>query len=218
MNIKDLSAEQKAELKAQLEQEEKEAKEQTKQEKEAYKGLQNEFVEGFFPKLMDIVQKLSDSKAELFANASPIFDLKKQVFGISGDEFAKQQSHSISNHDFSKTIILGHNTVDGWDMEVATAGIARVNDWLAKQASEQNQVLVGIIRDLLKPNKEGLLKAPRVLELHNQAEKFGDKELIEAVGMIKEAYRPKKTTTFIKAKTKDENGKDIWLNLSMSQA
>jgi len=106
--------------------------------------------------------------------------------------------------------------VDGWDTDLANAGISGVNDWLAKRITEESKPFIDIIRDLLKPNKDGLLKAPRVLELHNQAEKIGDRELIEKVSMIKEAYRPAKTTTFVKAKFKDADGNNKWLSLSMS--
>lgn len=218
MNLNDLTPEQKKALKEQFEAEEKAARDNVKREKETYKQLQNDFVDMFFPKLADTAGQLTLLKTELFENAKAILDMKCAAYGISAEQFGKQQSHTISNGDFSRSIILGRNVVDGWDTEVANAGVGKVNDWLSKQATSSNATLIGMIRDLLKPNKDGLLKAPRVLELMNQAEKIGDSELIEAVSLLREAYRPKSTTTYVKAKMKDEDGGDVWLNLSMSQA
>ncbi len=218
MNLTDLTPEQRRALKEQLKAEEKAEKEKLKGDKEAYKALQNEFVAQFFPKLVKIAEDLTLSKAELFETARTILDFKRNVYGLSEEQLAQQQSHTISSSDFSKSIILGHNVVDGWDAEVANAGVSRVTEWLGKQTNDANRMLVGMIRDLLKPNKDGLLKAPRVLELMNQAEKIGDQELIDAVNLIREAYRPVKTTTYVKAKFKDEDGRDMFLNLSMSQA
>jgi hypothetical protein len=218
MELKDLTPEQKAALKEQLAAEERTEKERIKKEKDTYKTLQHEFVEQFFPKLAEIAGSLTLAKAELFDEVKTILDIKKQLYNITDEAFAQQQSHSISNANYTKTIILGHNVIDGWDSDLASAGIAKVNDWLTKKMKVENQELINIIRDLLKPNKDGLLKANRVMELHTQAEKIGDAELIEAVGIIKEAYRPAKTTTYVKAKMRDDDGRDVWLNLSMSQA
>jgi hypothetical protein len=218
MDIRNLTPEEKAALKAQLAAEEKAEKAKAQQDKETYKQLQHEFVTMAFPKLEKLSTDLTEAKDALFDGAKAILDLKKQVFGISDDAWAKQQSHSISNSDFTKTIVLGHNIVDGWDEDVAGAGIARVNDWLAKQASPENEKLVSMIVDLLKPNKDGILKASRVLDLSNQANNIGDQELIDAVAMIGKAYRPKKTSTYVIAKYKGANGEEIKVNLSMSQA
>lgn len=218
MNLNDLTPDQRRALKEQLKAEEKAEKEKLKADKEAYKALQDEFVSQFFPKLVKIAEDLTLSKAELFEAARTILDFKNNVYGLGEEQLAQQQSYTISSSDFSKSIILGHNVVDGWDAEVANAGVSRVTEWLGKQTNDGNRVLVGMIRDLLKPNKEGILKAPRVLELMNQAEKIDDQELIDAVNLIREAYRPVKTTTFVRAKFKDEDGKNMFLNLSMSQA
>ena len=66
-------------------------------------------------------------------------------------------------------------------------GIDKVNDWLGKLAKDdESAILVGFIRDLLKPNKDGVLKANRVLELSKKADEIGDKELIEAVKIIRD--------------------------------
>jgi hypothetical protein len=218
MDLTKLSAEEKAKLRAQLDAEEKANREKIRTERETLKQLTDEFVEAFFPKLVEIASRLTLAKAELFENANTVLNIKREVFGMSEEAFNAQQSHSLSNKDFSKTIILGHNIVDGWDPDYTTAGLSKTKAWVDKQLTGQNQFLVNSLKNMLKPNKDGVLKASRVIELHNSAVEHGDRELIEAIEEIKAGYRPKKTTTFVKAKMKGDNGQDIWLNLSMSQA
>ncbi len=212
-----LSAKEKAELKSKLAAEEKQEKQKKQEDKKTYRTLQDEFIAKNFPRLLSTERILGLIKSNLYNGSKDLMEIKKQVYGISDDEFESQQSHSISNLDYSKTIIIGHNIVDGWDKDLAASGVAKVNNWILKQITPENQLMANIVRDLLKPNKEGMPKAQRVLELHNQAEQSGDTELMEAVGLIKEAYRPEKTSTFIKAKMKVD-GKDVWINLSMSNA
>lgn len=218
MDLSQLTPEQKQELLKQLAAEKQAEKLQKQAEKDAYKALQSEYVDTFFPRLENAQLMLAEIKKTLFDTMKDVLSLKQKVYELSDLEMERQQSHSISNADFSKTIILGSNIVDDWDQEMASAGVARVNDWLTKKMTDTNIDLVGIIRELLRPNKDGVLKANRVLELRNQAEKIGDTELISAVSIIQESYRPKKTTTYVKAKYRNQNGQDVWLSLSMSNA
>jgi hypothetical protein len=218
MDINQLSAEELASIEAQLEEKKRTEHEVKVQERETLKQLQHEFVEKFFPKLTEIAGNLTLSKAEIFDSTSDILSLKKQVYGTSEEAFEKQQTHTLSNQKCDKTIIIGNNVVDGWDTDLVAAGVDGVNKWLTGKLTDSNQDLVDMIRDLLRPNKDGMLKANRVIELYNRAVKIGDSELIEHVQTLQEAYTPKKTSTFVKAKYKGENGQDIWLNLSMSNA
>jgi len=218
MDIKDLTTEQKAELKRQWEEEERAEKERKKQDRETLKKLQDEYVKKYFPQLEEVANKLSALKAAMHEDASTILGLKKSVYSTSDEAFERQQSHSVSTLNFDKTILVGYNVVDGWDTDLAICGVDGVNKWLQKKLNDDNKELVDMIRDLLRPNKDGVLKANRVLELYNRATKIGDKELIESVANIQSAYIPKKTSTFIKAKQKNGSGEDVWLNLSMSNA
>lgn len=217
MDFDKLTKEEKAALRAKFIAEERAEKERIKQDKDAYKAIQDEFVEKSFPKLVEISDRLTIAKTELFEAARTIIDLKKSVYNITDEELENQQSHSFSNADFSKTIMIGHNVVDGWDPDLAAAGLSKVNNWFTKQANNDNQQFLNMARNLLKPNRDGIMKAPRVLELRNEADKIGDPDLIEGVAMISEAYIPKKSTTFVKAKIKTDEG-EIFLNLSMSSA
>jgi hypothetical protein len=218
MDINNLSNEELAAIEAQLKERKKVEKEKELQDRETLKQLQHEFVEVFFPKLVQVAESLTLSKEEIFDGIRDVLALKKSVYKMSDEAWEKQQTHTFSTQKFDKTIIVGYNVVDGWDQDLAASGVDGVNKWLSGKLNESNAELVEMIRDLLRPNKDGILKANRVLELYNRAVKIGDEELIRHVGKIQEAYIPQKTTAFVKAKYKGENGQDIWLNLSMSNA
>jgi hypothetical protein len=218
MDINNLTKEELAALEAQLAARKHAEREKETQEREALKELTYEFVDAFFPKLVEVAKNLTLSKGEVFDGAHNVLSLKKSVYGMSDEAWEKQQTHTLSSRKCDKTIIVGYNVVDGWDKDLAAVGVDGVNKWLSGKLNENNKELVEMIRDLLRPNKDGLLKANRVLELYNRAVKIGDEALINHVRSIQEAYIPQKTTTFVKAKYKDEDGRDIWLNLSMSNA
>ncbi|MCL2246196.1 MAG: DUF3164 family protein, partial [Lentimicrobiaceae bacterium] len=67
-----------------------------------------------------------------------------------------------------------------------------------------------------KPNKDGVLKASRVLELEKLANRVNNPEFTDGLRIIKEAYKPMKTCQFVSVKYKDETGNEKTLPLSMS--
>jgi hypothetical protein len=213
VDLTQLTAAQKAELFQQLEAEEKAEKERLKREKQTYEQVKDETVKAVFLTLERLSSELQRTKEKLLAEFDTILRMKEDLYGVKDG----QQSHQFTTIEGDKTIITGFNTIDRWD-ESVSAGLELVNMWINKFAGDENTVkLVGMIRELLKPNKDGVLKASRILDLQNQAEKIGDKELIEAVKVIREAHRPDRTSSYIKAQYKDENGNRKWLGLSMSQ-
>jgi hypothetical protein len=217
MDINSLTPEELASIERQLAEKRANEREREIQERETLKDLQHEFVEKFFPKLMKAANIASRLNDDVFQGSFNILSLKKQVYRMSDDAFVRQQSHNIPSRDFSRVIVVGYNVVDGWDYDLASAGIEGVNKWLAGKMNDSNRELVDMIRDLLRPNRDGILKANRIIELYNRAVKIGDEELIRHVQTIQEAYIPKKTSTFVKGKFKDEKGQYVWLNLSMSK-
>jgi hypothetical protein len=211
IDLKNLTPEQKEALRAQILAEEKANEENRKREVTTYQHLKDLTVEKVFARLQKISGDMQNAKEELLSEFHSLLGMKNELYGVK----ETQLSHNWSNSDASVTVITGFNTIDRWD-ESVSAGIERVNVWLDKQMTDGNRNLVNMVRDLLKPNKEGVLKASRVLDLQNQADKIGDPELIDAVKLIREAHRPDKTGTYIKAKYRDADGNSHWLGLSMS--
>jgi len=216
IDINQLTPEQREELIAMIEAEKVAKREKERKEREAYEQLKDAQVRATFRELQQISSNLELAKRKVFEDFETILKMKKEVFGISDDRMLSQESHTFSTTDGAISIIVGHNVVDSWD-ETVSIGIDRVNQWLTKLAKdEESAVLVGLIRDLLKPNKDGMLKANRILDLSKKADELGDRELIEAVEIIRAAYRPSRTSTYVKARYVDEQGKKQWLALSMS--
>lgn len=216
INIGALTQEERAQLLLQLEAEERAAKEKRRKELEAYEQLKDTQVRATFKELQNISSSLEVAKQRVFDDFELLLQMKKELFGLSEERMLSQESHTFTSADGSVSIIIGHNVIDSWD-ETVKVGIDRVNKWLSKLAKdEESAVLVGLIRDLLKPNKDGVLKASRILDLSKKAAELGDRELIEAVELIRDSYRPTRTSTYVKARYIDTRGQKQWLALSMS--
>jgi len=210
IDVSELSSEEKKKLLEQLEKDEKVTQEQRKKNIQSYNDLKHETVLKVFAKLEKISQDMTETKTNLLDEFKALLDSKNELFDVN----ETQLSHNWTTKEGDITIITGFNTVDRWD-ESVSAGVTKVQEWMDKQSGENNMIL-GFLRDLLKPNKEGVLNARRVLDMQNRAEEHGDQELIDAVALIRLAHRPYKTGTYIKAKYKDEDGNTHWLGLSMS--
>lgn len=216
MDTSNLTPEQKRQLMADLEAEFKAEEQRKRKEKQAYEAMRDKTVRQVFKKLEKLSETVLTAKSDAFGNFETILQLKKELYQVGDDRWQQQQSHTFTTDDGKLTIIIGHNVIDRWD-ETVSAGVELVNKWLTTLAKdEESAVLVDMIRDLLKPNKEGQLKVNRVLELAKKADEIGNADLKEGVRIIRDAYRPAKTSTFLKAKYKDELGRDQWLPLSMS--
>jgi len=215
LDVKNLSKEQRDELKRQLAAEEKAAKEKEQGDREAYKTMVCETVDETFEFLFKISEQLSDAKMMVFNNFAHLLNLKKMLYGVKDG----QQSHTFTNKEGDKSITLGYRVIDSYD-DTVNAGIERVKLWIKNQAKDENAAnLVEIINGLLKKDAKGNLKANRVLELQNHADRIGDIELSEAVKIIREAYIPVETSYFIEATEKDpESGKKFSLPLSITSA
>lgn len=213
-----LSEEDKQALMQQLEVDKRRKAEERKAAKLTYDELKNDVVDTVFDYLGGISKGLTEAKQHVFNDFKTLLEMKQELYEISNEAMEKQQSHTFSSQDNSKGVTIGYNVVDGWDGELVTAGVDRVNRWLDSKTNEENRLFVGLVRDLLKPNKDGMLKASRVLELGKKAREIGDTALVEAVDLLQDAYKPVKTSTFVKAYFKNEKGETLWMALSMSQA
>ena len=216
IDIKLLTPEQREELLNQLRSDIDAQALRKKRDRETYEELKSMAIKDSFDLLATASKLLIETKDSVFENFSDILTLKKQVFGLTDEQMERQESHSFSTQDGKITIILGANTVDKWD-ETVDVGVLMVKDYLKTLAKDEaSGHLVGMITVLLKPNKDGVLKANRVLDLAKKASEIGDAKLIEAVELIRNAYRPTKTSTYIKVRFKNDKNEDVYLPLSIS--
>lgn len=196
-----------AELKAEL----KRREEAKVEDRKAYKELSNETVPG----IMDDLKALSDAiqtvKLRVFQDVTGLLELKDKAYGIKDE----QRSHTFST-DQGDSITLGYRVNDGWD-DTMGAGIAKVNKFLESLAKDEDSArLVKTINNLLKKDAKGNLKSSRVIELAKVTEDFNNAEFTDGVKIIMESYKPVASCYFIEATTKNANGKDVNIPLSIS--
>lgn len=212
MNIEELSKEQKAELRRQLEAEEKAEKARVQQERENYKSIVDGWVEDKVKQLQNVSSIMMDAKADIFATAQTIIDMKNELFNVKSD----RKSDTLSTQDGSKTIRIGNRVNEGWD-DTVSVGVEKVKAYLRTLAKDENSAsLVETVMNLLAKDRKGNLKAQKVLELERLAVKSGDEDFLDGIRIIKDAYRPVPTCQFIEVVIRDENGKEHALPLSMS--
>jgi len=213
LEFEKLTPEEKKALREKLAAEERAEKEAEKRLRNDYQALKDEQVISTFNRLRSISKTLEEEKVDIFNQFGSLISMKKEIYGLTQDQMELQQSHTFTTSDTKMSVIIGSNVIDRWGDDV-NIGIERVNIWIDKKIEDKDSR--DIIRALLKPNKDGVLKAARVLDLSKKAREIGDTELIEAVNFIHDQYKPVRTSTYVKAKYLDENGVWKWLALSMS--
>lgn len=210
IDISQLTAEQKRELFEAMKEEEKAKEKRKQEEREKYKNIVAEIVEKNFKNLKEVSEMLSEIKKAVFEDFETALQMKADLYGIK----EKQQSHTFTTVN-GMSITIGHRVTDSFDDTVHT-GIEKVKGYIAKVTAGEKAELEELINLLLKKDKNGNLKASRVLELERIASKVDDEELKDGVQIIKEAYKPLKSSTFIEAFYKDKEGKKVYIPLAMS--
>jgi len=187
----------------------------TEQDRQAYKDLVGTTVPPAVLRLMNVSAMLVEAKKQTFDYFSEILELKASVY--SADKKArknKQQSHTFSTEKYSITI--GYRVNDGWD-DTVSEGEQKVNVFIESLAKDEDSAkLVQTIFKLLKKDQKGNLRASRVLELQQLAEKFNNAEFTDGVKTIRDAYRPVRTCWFIEACFINDNNEKVSIPLSIS--
>lgn len=212
MDITKLTAEQRAELKAQLEAEERAEKQKRQEDIDAYKQSVDEFVRTTFERMKKVSELMREEKNTAFTAADTIIALKDELYDTKTD----RHSNSFTSSDGMISITLGRRTNDGWD-DTVNVGVQKVHDFFKSMArDEEMAALTEMVMSLLARDKKGNLKASRVLQLREVARKSGYSDLMEAVDIIQQAYKPVESVEFISVQYKDENGVKQTLPLSLA--
>ncbi len=187
---------------------------QAQERKEEYKRLVDEAVSDMFPKLEKVQQQLKVSKKEVQDTFSTIIALKRDLFKVD----ASQASHTFTDSLGMYRISIGSYQRDDWD-DTVNEGIAIVKDRMESYGKDENsKALVEVVMKLLSKDSKGTLKAQKVLELQQLAERTQDEELIRGVNVIRDSYSPVQTKQFIRAEWKDELGNWVNVPLGMTEA
>ncbi|MDI3319152.1 DUF3164 family protein [Pinibacter soli] len=216
VTLNQLTAEEKKQLLKELEAEHAQVSKRKQEERANYKKLASEAVNNIFPILKDVSESLADAKKFAYSELGTLITLKAELYNKSQEQF----SHTFTNEDSSISITVGHRIVDGWDDTINT-GIAKVNDFIARISENKTndvKAIIDAMQRLLSKDAQGNLKASRVLELKKMADKFNDTELNDAIEIIEQAYKPKRTKRFVSCQFKNEDGQFVVLPLNIVDA
>lgn len=180
-----------------------------KQNREAYRALIDELIEVNFPKLQTVSENLASIKSSVMQAFQQAIEMKKEIFEVQEGQY----THTFTNSAGDKRIMLGVYTTDAY-RDTVNEGIAIVKESIVGLAKDDDsRALVEAILKLLSKDQKGNLKASRVLQLRQLADRIGNERLIEGVKIIEESYQPQITKTFIRAEYKNDNG--VWINIPL---
>lgn len=212
MDLSKLTKEQKKELLETLQAEKKAERERIEQERETYRSMKDEMVLETFDELRDLSDTMIKLKEDVFSRFETIIELKDDLYKTKSD----RQSDTFTTEDGAISIKLGNRVYEGWD-DTAEVGIQKVKEYLKTLAKDEDSAnLVDAVMRLISKDKKGNLKASKVIELQQLAIKTKNESFIEAIQIIRDAYRPVPSCQFIEVRYKDEKGNEVSLPLSMS--
>ncbi len=191
------------------------AKEERKKNLNTYNAMIDEQVNETIPELQSVSEQLSMVKKAVFDNFQSLLDMKKDVMKITKDG---QRSHTFTNSKGNFRIILGYHVLDNYK-DTVQDGIDMVKEYITSLAeSDETKSLVDMVLKLLSKDQKGNLKASRVLQLRQIAEKVNNEKFTEGVEIIMNSYAPTPSKKFIQAFAK--NDKDEWevIPLSLTDA
>lgn len=214
IDLNNLTVEQRRAMLSELKAQEATEKAQHDAEIETYKTLVSQTVVDNFPKLHAISAELAGQKRLIRDSFSAVLEMKSELYGVK----EKQRSHQFMNAEGTHRISIGYYVIDNYD-DTVDSGIAKVKEYINSLARDpQSRILVDTVLKLLSKDSKGTLKASRVLQLQQMADKSGNAEFIDGVKIIRDAYRPTESKSFIKAEYKDGNGSWVSVPLGMTEA
>lgn len=216
MDLSKLSKEELDALEAKIA-EEKASQERKKREAiDTYKELVSDAVEEAFVTLQDQSRMLAVTKAGIYKLFEAVKEMKADLYKVKENG---QWSHTFSDKDGNKRIILGTNTLDNYD-DTANNGIAMVNEYLDSLAENNPNAeqAVKICRSLMARDRKGNLKPSKIVTLYNHARKSYNPKFLEGVETIMSAYKPVASKTYVRAEYKNDKGEWVNVPLGMTEA
>ena len=141
--------------------------------------------------------------------------MKKDVMKLTKDG---QRGHNFTTSDGKMRIELGFYVLDNYK-DTVNDGIAIIKEYISGLAKdEETQSLVDMVLRLLSKDQKGNLKASRVLQLRQMADRIEDERFKEGVEIIMDAYAPIQSKQFVRAwQREDKNGEWEPIPLSITE-
>jgi hypothetical protein len=185
-----------------------------KQNRDTYKDLIDETVNKCFPELQELSKKLAAAKTKVYEEFRQALLMKADIFETKTD----QRSHTFTNKEGNRRIILGEYEVDGYD-DTADEGLEMIkNGALSIIKDNETKALVNTILKLASKNSKGVLKPSKVMQLRAMAEELNVEKILDGVKIVEAAYRPEISKSFVRAQFKTKIGKWEDIPLGMTEA
>ena len=190
------------------------AREERKKNLATFNTMIDEQVKDTIPELLDISEQLSTLKTTIFGNFKTLLDMKKDVMKLTKDG---QRGHTFTTSDGKMRIELGFYVLDNYK-DTVNDGIALIKEYISGLAKdEETQSLVDMVLRLLSKDQKGNLKASRVLQLRQMADRIEDERFKEGVEIIMDSYAPIQSKQFVRAwQREDKNGEWVAIPLSIT--
>lgn len=215
MNIENLTPQERAALMAEIDAQNKRDAAEKKQRLQDYRDLVDESITESMAKLKETSRLIALAKRDVYEVFGVVLDLKSELFSKKADD---NISHTFTSSDGRRRITLGYHMLDNYD-DTVNDGIAMVKGYITSLATdEKGKQLVNAVLRLLAKDQSGNLKAGRVMQLDKLALESGDKDFIEGVRIIKEAYRPIQSKQYIRAQVKGAQNEWVNVPLGMTEA
>jgi len=141
-----MTAQERAEFEAfKQEKAKKEAQERAKEERDTYLTLVDETIEEAIPTLQSISDGIAETKRQVLESFRSALDMKAELFKVKED----QRTHTFTNSDGTKRIMLGQYCLDGYK-DTVNEGIAMVKEYIESLAKDDDsRALVNAVLRLL---------------------------------------------------------------------
>lgn len=198
----EMTPEQKAEFEAFKEmQARKERAEAKKEQRKQLQEMTDSVMAEAVAELMNCNEQLKATKQKVMDTFSTLMELRKEVNEEAGKK--EQDTFMFTNSEGTQRIRIGYNLNDNY-LDQVEEGIAKVKAYLESLAKdEQSKELISLVLRLLARDQKGNLKASRVIQLGQLAEKSGNEEFQEGMRIIRESYRPTRSKLFIRCSLKE---------------
>ncbi|MCU7543483.1 DUF3164 family protein [Riemerella anatipestifer] len=196
MNLKDLSPEQKDELRKQLEAEKKATRERKLADKKLLKKLEDSLVLENIDYFITQRDNLEYKILSLFKEIETIIDLRAQVYSNKKRE---QDSHTFTLDDGSASIKIGWNVrpiFNGTEVE----GIVKIKEYMSSLAgeTENEKILMEFLNVALKTDIQGNYNPKKVRELNSMREKAKSELFNEGMDIVNAALHDIRTSRYVR--------------------
>ena len=212
----EMTQEQKAQFEAFKEaQARKERAEAKKEQRRQLQEMTDSVMADAVAELKRCNEQLVATKKKVMDTFSTLMELRKEVNEEAGKK--EQDTFMFTNSEGTQRIRIGYNMNDNY-LDQVEEGIAKVKAYLESLAKdEQSKELIALVLRLLARDQKGNLKASRVIQLGQIAEKSGNEEFQEGMRIIREAYRPTRSKLFIRCSLKEPEKEWVDLGLGIGE-